>query len=121
MPEQGKVFVFGSNHAGVHGAGAALYAKKNHGAEQGVGVGMTGNAYAIPTKQSPYKTFPLRVINCYVKAFIEFAENNPDKEFYVTRIGCGLAGYTDDQIGPMFKKAPSNCELPEEWEKYRNA
>ncbi len=109
------IFVFGSNLAGFHGKGAALYARKYHGAEQYIGVGRTGNAYAIPTKDHRLKTLPLIDIRHYVNGFIRYAGENPDLEFEVTRIGCGLAGYRDQDIAPLFKTAPDNCRLPQNW------
>lgn len=115
-----ECFVFGSNLAGVHGAGAALYARKHHGAVLGKGIGICGNSYAIPTKDANIVTLPIREITKYVNQFIDFAERNPDMTFMVTRIGCGLAGYTDTQIAPLFKDAPDNCVLPAEWEQFIN-
>lgn len=109
------IFVFGSNLAGRHGKGAALTAMRDWGAEYGVGVGRTGDAYAIPTKDRNIRTRLLDDINADVEDFIEYATNNPTLEFFVTRVGCGLAGYKDYQIAPMFKDAPSNCILPKEW------
>ena len=109
------VFVFGSNLAGRHGAGAALYARMHHGAIYGRGVGFQGNSYGIPTKSASIHTLPLHIIKGYVEEFIEFAERNTQMQFQVTRIGCGLAGYKDTDIAPLFKDAPSNCHLPEEW------
>ena len=109
------IFVFGSNEAGRHGAGAALYAVQNHGAIYGVGFGMQGNSFGIPTKDKNIRTLPLEKIKEYVDKFIAYAKMHPDKSFQVTRIGCGLAGYTDSQIAPMFKGAPNNCHLPEGW------
>jgi hypothetical protein len=88
------IFVFGSNLAGRHGRGAALCAKNAHGAVYGVGVGRTGNAYAIPTKDERIRTLPLERIAPYVSAFLDYARANPDLEFEVTKIGCGLAGYS---------------------------
>jgi hypothetical protein len=113
----GRVFVFGSNLAGRHGAGAALFARKNHGAMYGIGEGPTGNAYAIPTKGRRLEVLPLDAIRDAVARFIEYATRHPETRFEVTRIGCGLAGYTDAQIAPMFAGAPVNCELPEGWRK----
>lgn len=109
MNSNRSVFVFGSNLAGRHGAGAAKFAAKHHGAVYGRGVGLQGNSYAIPTKDKNIKTLPLSIIEGYVKEFILFAYNNPELEFNVTDVGCGLAGYTADQIAPLFKDAPSNC------------
>jgi len=110
-----EIFVFGSNLAGRHGKGAALHALKHHGALYGCGFGIQGTSYAIPTKDLNIKTLPLNVIQEHVKEFIAFAKAHPEATFKVTRIGCGLAGYTDSQIAPMFKNAPSNCILPDGW------
>ncbi len=110
-----SIFVFGSNLAGRHGAGAALFARRNHGAIYGCGVGPQGNSYAIPTKDYRIQTLPLETIQGYVNGFLHYARNHPELDFQVTRIGCGLAGYTDAQIAPMFANAPSNCHLPDGW------
>lgn len=108
------VFVFGSNLAGRHGKGAALHARLNFGAEYGVGVGPTGRAYAIPTKDARLRPLPLAEIAAHVKDFLIYAgQHLDDTAFMVTAIGCGLAGYTPADIAPMFKTAPSNCLLPD--------
>ena len=117
-PRKNQIFVFGSNKAGRHGAGAAKAARKNYGAEYYNGFGMQGQSYAIPTKDFNLQTMELDEIKYYVMIFLRFAISNPDKEFLVTRIGCGLAGYKDKDIAPMFKKAPSNCSFAKEWEPY---
>ena len=109
------IFVFGSNLAGRHGAGAALCARNNYGAVYGQGVGRQGYSYAIPTKDCRINTLPLETIQGYVNEFLLYARNHPELDFQVTRIGCGLAGYNDAQIAPMFTNAPSNCSLPEGW------
>lgn len=109
------IFVFGSNLAGRHGKGAALTARLYHGAIYGQGNGRQGNSYAIPTKDVYLRTLPLETINFYVDIFITYAKEHPELSFFITRIGCGLAGYTDTDIAPMFKNAPSNCELPLLW------
>lgn len=114
------IFVFGSNLRGVHGAGAAAYARKHHGAILGQGVGLQGNSYGIPTKDENIRTLPIHEIKKYVDQFIEFAKQNYEMVFEITRVGCGLAGYTDIQIAPLFKDAPDNCVLPAEWEQYIN-
>ena len=113
-----RVFVFGSNLAGRHGKGAAQDARNQFGAEYGVGVGRTGNAYAIPTKDFFIKRLPATAIQNHVNNFIEYAKANPTVCFFLTRIGCGLAGYTDNQIAPMFKGVPKNVIAPEEWKDY---
>lgn len=113
------VFVFGSNLAGRHGKGAALDARFKHGAQLGVGEGRTGNAYAIPTKDTQLRVRSLDDIRISVETFKAYARVNPDLVFQVTRVGCGLAGYNDGQIGPMFSDAPDNCMLPDEWTRVR--
>jgi hypothetical protein len=112
MPE---IFVFGSNLAGRHGAGAAKSALFNHGAIYGQGVGLQGDSYAIPTKDGDLRTLPLEVIRRYVDDFISCALRMSNTTFNVTRVGCGLAGYSDDDIAPMFANAPPNCKLPPGW------
>ena len=109
------IFVFGSNLAGRHGKGAALHARQHHGAVYGVGEGMTGSSYALPTKDKYMKTRSLNSIKRSVDRFIRYANNNPNLQFEVTKVGCGLAGYNEEDISPMFKDAPSNCILPEGW------
>lgn len=105
------IFVFGSNLAGIHGAGAADEAYQNFDAKWGVGEGPTGRAYAIPTKDENIQTLPLERIKQSVDKFIEHARQCSAEEFFVTAVGCGLAGYTPEQIAPMFKDAPANCTL----------
>ena len=109
------VFVFGSNELGIHGAGAAKYAKEYFGAKQGQGFGRQGNSFAIPTKQSPSKTLPLDEISIYVDEFINYATENFWEAFNVTAIGCGLAGYSPEDIAPMFRQVPPNVNLPQEF------
>lgn len=109
------VFVFGSNLAGIHGKGAALYAVEAYGAKYGEGIGMHGKSYAIPTKDKQLNVLPLILIEKYINDFKHFARKHPEIVFHVTRVGCGLAGYTDRDIAPMFQDAPDNCDLPIEW------
>lgn len=109
-----EVFVFGSNLAGQHAGGAARVAYNKFGAIYGQGVGLQGQSYAIPTMQGGVET-----IAPYVDEFIKFAEQNPNKFFYVTRIGCGIAGFKDEEIAPLFKEAINlkNVCLPKEFAK----
>lgn len=111
-----EVFVFGSNESGIHGAGAAKQALK-FGAKMGVGIGANGNTYAIPTKDKNIETLPLSKIKVYVAEFIEHTELYPEYKFLVTQIGCGLAGYTPENIAPLFLKAitKENIYLPIEF------
>lgn len=115
------IFVFGSNTEGRHGKGAAKTALQRHGAIYGQAEGLQGNSYAIITKElRPGKNkVSIDTINLQVKIFIMFALDHPELEFEVTRIGCGLAGFKDHEIGPMFEDAPKNVHLPKGWEKYR--
>ncbi len=112
------IFVFGSNLAGRHGAGAAKFAVQHHGAIYGQGWGLQGKSFAIPTKDRYIKTLPLETIRLYVERFKMFAEEHPELQFQLTPIGCGLAGYTYEDIGPMFKNSPSNVVIPKEFEPY---
>lgn len=107
-----EVFVFGSNLAGMHGGGAARMAYEHFGAEWGVGVGPTGQCYAIPTMQGGIDT-----IRPYVDEFIVYAKQHSDKRFLVTRIGCGIAGFADEEIAPLFREALGipNIALPQLW------
>ena len=97
-----EVFVFGSNLAGSHGGGAAYVAWRKFGAVMGQGVGLQGRSYAIPTMQGGVET-----IKPYVDEFIAFAQAHPELFFYVTRIGCGIAGFRDAEIAPLFAGARS--------------
>ena len=122
MDTGNMIFVFGSNEAGIHGAGAAKYAMNNKGACWGLGVGLAGHSYAIPTKDKNLRTLSLDSINKYVQDFIIFCEKEKKSDdsikFQITRIGCGLAGCNDSQIAPMFFNAPSNCFFDEAWKPY---
>lgn len=109
------VFVFGSNLAGRHGKGAALWARQHRGAILGRGEGIQGNSYAIPTKSEALRTLPLSEIKVHVRKFQIFATDHPELTFQLTPIGCGLAGYTPRQIAPLFARSPSNVILPDEF------
>ncbi len=109
-----EIFVFGSNLAGHHGGGAARLAYNRFGAVWGQGVGLQGQAYAIPTMQGGVET-----IKPYVDQFVEFATCHPELTFLVTRIGCGIAGFRDEEIAPLFAAAldVENVILPREFVK----
>ena len=107
--------MFGSNEAGLHGAGAARVAYEKHGARWGKGFGHYGDSFAIPTKSPSIETLELNTIRKYVEAFLQYAAAHKDLTFKVTRIGCGLAGYRDTDIAPMFWEAPSNCIFDTAW------
>lgn len=110
-----KIFVFGSNLGGIHGAGSAKAAMDKHGAKYGLGVGICGLSYAIPTKDSNIESLPLEVINLHVEQFIDYAGEHPNDDFNVVAIGCGLAGFTPEEIAPMFYGVPDNVHLPVEF------
>lgn len=112
------IFVFGSNEAGIHGAGAAKTARQRFGAIYGQGVGLQGNSYGIPTKNTELEVLSLVDIRFYVSRFMDFAQKNPDKTFYVTRIGTGLSGLADEDIAPMFKYSPANCIFDIVWKPF---
>lgn len=108
--DRDEIFVFGSNLAGIHAGGAARTALERFGAIMGQGVGLQGQSYAIPTMQGGVET-----IKPYVDEFIELAREWDQTTFYVTRIGCGIAGFTDEEIAPLFAEAIGlyNVRLPE--------
>lgn len=110
------IFVFGSNLAGIHGGGAALYAHKKLGAQWGVGEGITGQTYALPTKDERIESRTRLAVSWSVKTFVMYACLHPGEKFQVTRVGCGLAGFRDEDIAPMFADAPENCEFDSAWE-----
>ena len=113
----GEIFVFGSNLGGFHAGGAARVANQKFGAEWGVGVGLTGQCYAIPTMQGGVET-----IKPYADEFVAFAAEHPELTFLVTRIGCGIAGFRDEEIAPLFADAldAPNVVLPESFVKIIN-
>lgn len=98
--EPDDIFVFGSNLQGIHAGGAARIAHEKFGAKMGQGVGIQGQSYAIPTMQGGVET-----IKPYVDEFIDLATEWDQNTFYVTRIGCGIAGFTDEEIAPLFDRA----------------
>lgn len=105
-----EIFVFGSNLAGMHGGGAARLAMQRFGAVWGQGVGLQGHSYAIPTMQGGVET-----IRPYVDEFTAFARQHPQLKFLVTEIGCGIAGFSVEQIAPLFAQAKElgNVYLPQ--------
>lgn len=113
-----EIFVFGSNLRGIHGAGAAKTAREKFGAKQGFGHGLTGRSYALATKDEEVRTLPLIYVNYYVAEFMYIATISRDYMFIVTKVGCGLAGYTDAEIAPMFRLAPDNCMFHKDWKEY---
>lgn len=103
--EPHQIFVFGSNEAGRHGAGAAALAHQKFGAKYGVGFGPTGRCFAIPTKDWRVKTLPLQAVAFYIARFLDYAISVPSKDFLVTKIGCGLAGYSPVKLRHFLQSA----------------
>lgn len=105
---EGEIFVFGSNAKGMHGAGAARVAVEKFGAKMGKGEGLQGRSYAIPTMEG------LESLKGAVDRFAEYAKGHRDLEFFVTAVGCGIAGYTPEQVAPLFYEAAQlwNVYLP---------
>lgn len=110
--EENEIFVFGSNLKGMHGGGAARIALEKFGAVWRQGTGLQGNSYAIPTMHGGTDA-----IAPYVDEFIAFAREHKEMRFYVTRIGCGIAGFTVQEMAPLFKAAldEENIYLPEDF------
>ena len=107
-----EIFVFGSNLQGQHSGGAARMAHRHFGAKWGVGAGPTGKCYAIPTMHGGVED-----MKPYIDDFVEYVKNHPNNRFLVTRVGCGIAGFKDEDIAPLFKEVrdtPNVC-LPKEW------
>ena len=116
--KENEIFVFGSNLIGKHGKGAALTAKQKFGAIEGIGEGLQGQSYGIPTKYHPKDICPLSMIFFHVDKFVMFARDNPKLKFLVTEIGCGYAKYKPEDIAPLFKQAmkhkkTNNIYLPQ--------
>lgn len=104
-----EYIVVGTNYEGKHAGGAALYAMENFGLIWGCGEGLSGQTYALPTMSG------LEDIKSAALDFIDFARFNPDKTFYLTRVGCGIAGHGDREVAPLFKDAPENVIKPKDW------
>jgi hypothetical protein len=112
-----EVFVFGSNRAGQHLGGVAHLAHEKFGAQMGVGEGMAGQSYAFPTLDENMEQVSIEDIHNSVDILIETARNNPDKTFLITKVGCGIAGFDEQEIKSCFTltKLPDNCVLPSDW------
>lgn len=108
--EENEIFVFGSNLEGSHGGGAAKTAHDKFGALWGQGTGLQGQSYGIPTMHGGVED-----IRPFVDEFIDFAITHPGLRFLVTRVGCGIAGFHDSEIAPLFSRAAEvhNICLPE--------
>lgn len=110
-----EVFVFGSNRAGLHAGGAARTAREKFGAREGVGEGLTGQCYAFPTLTENFEKVSPASLQASRDRLFETARLHPDKTFLLTKVGCGIAGFSEDEIRPLFANAPSNIVLPDDW------
>lgn len=117
--EKNEIFVFGSNEGGRHGKGAAKIARK-FGAIYGVGEGIQKQTYGIPTKDKKLFVLKLSKIKKYVKRFIKYVKKNKDKQFIITKIGCGLAGFSEKEIAPLFEELIDyeNVSMPKGFMKF---
>lgn len=107
--DEGHVFVFGSNVRGSHGGGAARVARERFGAIDGIGEGLQGQSYALPTMEG------LDDLAAAAGRFVAFARSHPELTFWLTRVGCGIAGHSDDEVKGYFADAPHNVVRPPDW------
>lgn len=110
-----EIFVFSSNLAGRHGAGAARQAHKQFGAQMGCGEGITGSCYAFPTLDETLRQLPIHRIEQAREALFSECRSRPTLRFLLTKVGCGLAGYPEEQMSVLFTNPPANLILPEDW------
>ena len=119
IPKDDSIFVFGSNIQGIHGAGAAKMAREHFGAKLRMADGLCGQSYAIPTRdmvaKNHFENLKLSIIKINIEKFITFANDNERMSFYLTRVACGLAGYHDSVIAPLFSGCRTNCSFPQNW------
>lgn len=112
LPED-TIFVFGSNMAGTHAGGAAKIALQHFGAMHGVGRGWAGQSFAIPTMNEHLQQMPLSQIEHYIDDFKIYVLNHTQMQFFITAVGCGVAGYKVEEIAPMFKGIAHHVIFPE--------
>jgi len=113
--KENQIFCFGSNSYGDHAGGAAKQAHEQFGAEMGISNGLTGSCYAIDTMSG------LEALERNVRQFIRVSSLTPQLTYLLTRVGCGIAGYADEQITPLFNNVPTNVILPDVWKGVSNA
>ena len=113
--EPNEFFVFGSNLAGRHGAGAALQAAQEFGAQYGVGEGLTGQCWAFPTLDAHLRRRPLVELEAARDALYAACLHCPSSRFLLTKVGCGIAGYPEPLMRGLFSNPPKNLILPEDW------
>jgi len=116
----GAVFVFGSNLRGWHGGGAAKHANLSLNYPMGLfeGINDSHTAYGIPTKTGDLETLPIVEISPFVERFVTYSRQNPETSFFVTRVGCVLAGHRDEDMARLFRECGPNCSFAYEWERF---
>lgn len=125
MSPSKEIFVFGSNEQGIHRRGAAKYALDVYDAQM-YQTGLMDKCYGLNTKKTPYLSLSISEVEAEINKFIDCAQQHPDMTFLVTRVGCGLAGFKDAEIAPLFQNAPDNCIFDIAWidllpnKRYRN-
>lgn len=122
-----EIFVFGSNLCGCHKGGAARIAYENFEATWGEAEGLTGQSYAIPTLNENMEKVSEEALEASIDKFIDFVLNNQQLTFYLTKIGCGIAGWNIEDVKRIFWKViedykpdpecslPSNLIIPKEF------
>lgn len=110
-----QIFVFGSNLAGKHAGGAAKQAHEQFGAKMGVGEGLTGQSYAFPTLDEDFQKVSNTILKSARLNLYRAARFHSDKEFLLTKVGCGIAGFSEDKMRKLFVNAPANIIKPEGW------
>lgn len=110
-----EIFVFGSNMLGSHAGGAALQAKTDFGAKEGIAEGLTGRCYAFPTLEREMTKRGINALERSRDRLYETALALPEKRFLLTKVGCGIAGYPEEEMKELFQHAPKNIIKPEDW------
>jgi hypothetical protein len=120
LPYTNQIFVFGSNYGGHHGAGAAKLALDKYGAVWGQSEGLHGKSYALPTVGHRLARISFDSVSNNIIRFLEFAKNNPQLDFFVTRVGCVLAKHKESEIVKVFYpyRDLANLDFPENWKSY---
>ena len=114
-PTLDQIFVFGSNKKGAHGKGAAMDAAQQYGAVYGQGAGIQGRSYGIITKDEDLNAVSFTEVKRHIATFVDFANSKPHLQFFITRVGCGLAGFKHKDIAPLFRGIGSNCSVHMDW------
>lgn len=110
-----EIFVFGSNYAGNHAGGAAALAQERFGAEHGIAEGLTGRSYAFPTLYMDMKKRTKKGLEASAGRLFSTARALPEKMFLLTKVGCGIAGFTEEEMASLFVDAPENIIKPLSW------